>query len=403
MPPVSRRSAITSLLFPSRPARTTLFLTLLCALLAAPAGALGLRWSAPEPRLVNGQVQRPVLQHSRPLTVPAGAAAQVRRSGRLTPELRRALDRAYAAVDARTPRDLRFSRAGRTWTAQARTGWTVDRAASDRAVLDALRAGRNSAPLRVNLTAPARSVAWAATRRITHLGSGTSSFTGSPDFRVQNIRVGASRVHGQWIEAGRELNFNALIGPVTAARGFAPGYVITGNRLRTEDGGGLCQVSTTVFRAAWTAGLPITERHAHSYQVAYYGQPGLDAAVYAPAKNLRWRNDTPAPMLVQADWDTRTGRLNVHLFGQDDGRRSWTATPQPSQVRPAPGPTFVSDPALTGDEARRIDMPAPGALVSVTRQVRLPGGQVRRDTLVSRYRPWGGVFAVAPGDDRLRN
>ncbi|GAA5440370.1 hypothetical protein ACFQDE_21220 [Deinococcus caeni] len=79
-------------------------------------------------------------------------------------------------MDARTPRDLRFSRAGRAWTAQARTGWTVD------------------------LTAPARSVAWAAARRITHLGSGTSSFTGSPDFRVQNIRVGASRVHGQWIE-----------------------------------------------------------------------------------------------------------------------------------------------------------------------------------------------------------
>ena len=328
---------------------------------------------------MNGQVQRPTLHHPRTLTVPADAAAQVRRSGRPTPELRRDLDRAYAAVDARTPRDLRFSRAGRAWTAQARTGWTVD------------------------LTAPARSVAWAAARRITHLGSGTSSFTGSPDFRVQNIRVGASRVHGQWIEAGRELNFNALIGPVTAARGFVPGYVITGNRLSTEDGGGLCQVSTTVFRAAWTAGLPVTERHAHSYQVAYYGQPGLDAAVYAPAKNLRWRNDTPAPVLVQADWDTRTSRLSVHLFGQDDGRRIWTATPEQSQVRPAPGPTFVSDPALTGDEARRIDMPAPGALVSVTRQVRLPGGEVRRDTLVSRYRPWGGVFAVAPGDDRLRN
>ncbi|GGS23147.1 hypothetical protein GCM10008961_13440 [Deinococcus knuensis] len=364
-----------------------------------------LRWSVPEPRLTGTRLERPVLHMSDSLPVTA-AALNAARSGSLD-ALRPQLSALYARIEARTPRDVRFTQVGGQWRAQARTGWRVDREASERALLNVLAgagsadSARVTAPLTVKLQAPARSVAWAQRQGLTFLATGTSGFAGSPDFRVQNIRVGASRVHGVWVEAGAELNFNALVGPVTAARGFAPGYVISGGTLSVEDGGGLCQVSTTVFRAAFRAGLPVTERHAHSYQVGYYGAPGLDAAVYAPSKNLRWRNDTRGPVLVQAQWNLNARTLSVHLFGRDDGRRVSISAPVVRDARSAPDPTFLPDAALKPGEARRIDMPSAGAQVRVTRQVKLPGGQVRRDEVNSRYRAWGGVFAVPPGDERL--
>ena len=201
---------------------------------------------------------------------------------------------------------------------------------------------------------------------------------------------------------GGTFDFNARVGQISRARGFAAGYVITGSTLSLEPGGGICQVSTTVFRAAYQAGLPITERHAHSYQIAYYDPPGLDAAVYAPSKNLRWRNDTAGPLLVQASWDLKGQTLRVDLFGRSDGRRVWVGTPRQSGAQLPTPPAYVADPALPPGETRRVDMPAPGRRVAVARQVRFSDGRVSRWETVSVYRPWGGVFAVHPQDPRLR-
>ncbi|WP_309570959.1 VanW family protein [Deinococcus sp.] len=362
---------------------------------------VALRWTVPEPRLIRGKVERPLLNREARLTLNAAQTERVKRDGSLD-SVQADLDRVYAQVEARTPRDIRFLSAGGSWIGEARTGWAVDRAASAKAVLAALKDGAASIPLSITLIAPARSVRWAAARSLQHLGSGDSEFTGSPDFRVHNIRVGAARVHGAWIEPGATFSFNALVGPISAATGFQPGYVVTGDTLSTEDGGGICQVSTTVFRAALRAGLPITERHAHSYQVAYYGDPGLDATVYAPAKDLRWRNDTAAPVLVQAAWTVDSERLTVSVFGRSDGRRVQIAEPVITQRQPAPDPTFVADRTLEKGGARRIDMPAAGLRARVKRTVTFPDGRQRTDTVDSRYRAWGGVFAVPPGDDRLR-
>lgn len=367
----------------------------------APAAALALRWSVPEPHLVAGRMQRRLVHGSADLPVNQAALDAVRLRGTLAP-LRAELDTLYARLDARTPRDVRFVRVGGQWVGEARTGWTVDRAASDRAVLRALRAGGSAAPLTVRLTPPPRSVRWAAAQGLGHVGTGTSSFTGSPEFRVHNIRVGAQKMHGRWIGPGAAFDFNALVGRVSAAGGFRPGFVVTGNTLSMEDGGGLCQVSTTVFRAAMTAGVPIQERHGHSYQVGYYGEPGLDAAVYAPSKTLRWRNDFRSPLLIQTGWNVETGRLDVHLFARPDGRRVKIGAPEVSGAVRPPDPTFIADPAMKPGETRRVDMPAPGARVKVVREITRADGTVRRDVTRSAYRAWGGVFAVAPGDERAQ-
>lgn len=370
-------------------------------LVPEPATALSLRWSVPEPQLISGRVVRPLVQGAAELAVSPEARQAARAEGSVAP-LRSTLDELYGRLEARTPRDLRFTRVGGQWVGEARTGWTVDRAASDRAVLEAVRAGQTGSTLVIRLRAPLRSVRWAAAQGLGHVGSGMSSFAGSPDFRVHNIRVGARKLHGRWIESGASLDFNALIGRISAASGFRPGFVVTGTTLSLEDGGGLCQVSTTVFRAAMRAGVPIQERHAHSYQVGYYGEPGLDAAVYAPSKTLRWRNDFGSPLLLQTEWDMERGALQVHLFARPDGRRVSIGAPQVSGAVRPPDPTFLADPALKPGEARRVDMPAPGARVRVVRQVTRQGGTVQRDMTLSVYRAWGGVFAVAPGDERLR-
>lgn len=363
--------------------------------------AMELRWTAPEPRLVGNRVERPLLNKSASLELTPEQAAQIRQSGTLEP-VRQALDGLYAGIEARQPRDIRFRQIGQDWIGEARTGWKVDREASEAALLGAIRDGQPRSALKLVLEAPARSVRWAAEKKLGHLASGQSSFAGSPDFRVHNIRTGAGRVQGAWVAPGQTFSFNALIGPITSATGFQGGYVIVGDTLSTEDGGGICQVSTTVFRAAFNAGLPITERHEHSYLVGYYEEPGLDAAVYAPGKDLRWTNDTAAPLLVQADWDLKAETLTVSLFGSDDGRTIRISEPAISARRPAPDPTFMVDRALKKGEARRVDMPAAGMKAVITRTVTLPSGQQKKQDFVSRYRAWGGVFAVAPGDDRLR-
>ncbi|MDV6373265.1 VanW family protein [Deinococcus arenicola] len=362
---------------------------------------LSLRWTVPEPRLVNGRVTRPLLNGSAPLTLSAQQLAQIGTQGTLD-AARQKLDGIYNSIDARQARDIRFNRVGKAWVGEARTGWKVDRRASEAALLKAIQNGQTRSTLTVALQAPDRNVRWAADKKLGHLASGTSSFAGSPEFRVHNIRTGAARVQGAWVAPGGSFSFNALIGSINAASGFQPGYVVTGNTLSTEDGGGICQVSTTVFRAAFNAGLPITERHEHSYLVGYYEEPGLDAAVYAPSKDLRWKNDTAAPLLVQTEWDLKAEILTVSLFGADDGRKVKISEPVVSARKPAPDPTFMVDRALEKGAARRVDMPAAGMKAVVTRTVTFADGtKVNRD-FVSRYKAWGGVFAVAPGDDRLR-
>ncbi|MDO4263130.1 MAG: VanW family protein [Deinococcus sp.] len=366
---------------------------------SAPTAAAGppaqttfrLNWETSEPVLVGTEVKQRPVRRSQELPLP---------SAQPDAAFWEQAEQWFSELERRQPQDVRWTRQGEVWTAQAQHGWQVDREASRASIERALASGRREASPTVLRVAPERTVAWAAQQRLGHLYTGETAFTGSPEFRVHNIRVGADKVSGKWLEPGETFDFNARVGQISAANGFQPGYVITGNTLSMEDGGGLCQVSTTVFRAAFGAGLPITERHAHSYQVAYYGEPGLDAAVYAPSKNLRWINDTGAPLLLQAEWNLDTEQLFIHLFGRDDGREVRISEPQIRGAALPPDPTYVADKALSGDDIKRLDMPAPGGLVTVNREV-IVGGKKRQMEMVSRYRPWGGVFAVPPGDLRL--
>ncbi len=152
------------------------------------------------------------------------------------------------------------------------------------------------------------------------IGQGISNFRGSPKNRIHNIRVGASKFNGVLIKPGEEFSFIKTLGPVDKSTGYLPELVIKVDKTIPEYGGGMCQVSTTMFRAALNSGLKITARTNHAYPVQYYAPQGTDATVYIPSPDLKFINDTPAYILIQSRIEGT--QLFFDFYGTDDGRET---------------------------------------------------------------------------------
>lgn len=149
------------------------------------------------------------------------------------------------------------------------------------------------------------------------LSEGVSYFPGSSAARLTNVRVGASRFNGVLLKPGDTFSFGALLGDVGPEQGYAKSYVILDGKQDTDYGGGLCQVSSTAYRAALLAGLPIVERHNHAFAVSYYtepyGVPGVDATIYYPQVDFKFKNDTGAHILIQTELKGTT--LKFRFYG----------------------------------------------------------------------------------------
>lgn len=153
----------------------------------------------------------------------------------------------------------------------------------------------------------------------TLLGIGSSNFYGSPKNRIFNIKLGAQKFNGLIIPSGEEFSFNKIIGEITPESGYLPELVIKNNKTTPDYGGGLCQVSTTLFRAAVLSGLKITERYPHAFPVSYYNPQGFDAAIYPPSPDLKFINDTSNPILIQSK--IKGYFLFFEIYGKPDGRK----------------------------------------------------------------------------------
>lgn len=150
------------------------------------------------------------------------------------------------------------------------------------------------------------------------LGKGESNFAGSPKNRIHNIKIGALKMNGIILKPGEEFSFNNLLGEVGPEQDYLAELTIKKNKTIPEYGGGLCQVSTTVFRAAIYSGLKITERYAHAFPVKYYNPQGFDATIYPPHPDLRFINDTPNYLLIQSK--IKGSQLTFEFYGTSDGR-----------------------------------------------------------------------------------
>jgi vancomycin resistance protein YoaR len=164
------------------------------------------------------------------------------------------------------------------------------------------------------------------------LAKGESNFSGSPKNRISNIKVGAAKFNNVFIEKDAEFSFVKTLGAVDETTGYKPELVIKKNKTVAEFGGGLCQISTTMFRAAVYSGLSITERFPHAYPVTYYNPQGFDATIYPPHPDLRFINDTPGKILVQTAIEKT--KLTFSFFGESDGREVKLIGPTITEKKP---------------------------------------------------------------------
>jgi vancomycin resistance protein YoaR len=227
------------------------------------------------------------------------------------------------------------------------------------------------------------------------VGSGTSLFQHSISNRIYNISLASSKLNGILVPPGEVFSTVKALGDISSLSGYKSAYVISGGKTVLGDGGGVCQVSTTLFRAALAAGLPIVERNAHAYRVGYYEEdsgPGVDAAIYSPTVDFKFKNDTDKYILIQTAFDPVEMRLTFNLYGTKDGRIVNMTQPVITSQSPAPAPLYQDDPTLPVGTVQQVDFAAAGANVYFTREVTRNGQVLDHDTFKSYYRPWQAIY-----------
>lgn len=227
------------------------------------------------------------------------------------------------------------------------------------------------------------------------ISNGTSLFQHSIPNRIFNITLASTRLNGILVAPNEVFSFDKALGDISAFTGYQQAYIIQNGRTVLGDGGGVCQVSTTFFRALLNAGLPIIERHAHAYRVGYYEQdspPGFDATIYIPSVDLKFKNDTGNYILIQTTIDPTVERLTFSLYGTKDGRTVSISKPVITSQTPPPPASYQEDPTLAKGVLKQIDFEAWGANVYFTREVSKNGKIIISDKFVSNFQPWRAVF-----------
>ena len=227
------------------------------------------------------------------------------------------------------------------------------------------------------------------------IGSGSSLYQHSIPGRIFNVGLAAGRINGILVPPDSVFSFNNALGDVSAFTGYKQAYIIQNGKTVLGDGGGVCQVSTTLFRAILDAGLPIVERTAHAYRVSYYEQdspPGIDATVFSPSVDLKFKNDTGYHILIQSVVDPVNLHLTFELYGTGDGRQAKITKPVITSQTPAPPDLYQDDPALPKGQIKQVDFAAAGAKVYFTREVTKGGKVIISETFNSNYRPWQAIY-----------
>jgi vancomycin resistance protein YoaR len=290
-------------------------------------------------------------------------------------------------------------------------GRTLDVEASLKAIQEGLKNGRHEIPLVFQITEPPATDATTAEELgITELVSmQTSYFYGSSRERVQNIQAAAKRFHGLLVAPGETFSMANALGDISLDNGYAEALIIVGNQTIKGVGGGVCQVSTTLFRTAFFGGFPIVERHAHAYRVYYYEKvvgnridtslAGLDATVFVPLVDFKFTNDTPYWLLMETYVSPANSSITWKFYSTSDGRTvEWKTSGVTNTVEP-PEPLYKENPELESGVIKQVDWEAQGADVIVERTVYRNGQVYLSDTFRTHYLPWQAVYEYGPGTE----
>ena len=232
------------------------------------------------------------------------------------------------------------------------------------------------------------------------LGQGKSTFTHSSTIRNKNIKRGAEVISRILVAPNQTFSFNRNLGEVTLENGYHMAYIIRQGRTELDVGGGICQVSTTLFRAALNSGLEIVERRPHAYRVPYYEEdsdPGFDATVFLPSPDLSFINDTDHHILIQSTYNDSARSLVYEIYGTSDGRivtidnyKKWGYTQPPPDK-------YIDDPSLPAGKIIQEEHRVPGLKTAFDWTVTRDNQVLRQQTFSSSYTPWPAVYRRGTG------
>lgn len=227
------------------------------------------------------------------------------------------------------------------------------------------------------------------------LGRGKSTFSHSSAIRNINVSRGAQIVNNILVAPGETFSFNTNLGPVDESHGFKQAYVIKQGRTEMDVGGGICQVSTTLFRAILNSGLNITARQNHAYRVRYYEEdmpPGYDATVFLPSPDLKFINDTNRHLLIQSTYNGQAKSLVYEIWGTKDGRQVEISNYKQWGAAPPPPTRYEDDPTLPVGKLVQVETAIPGLKTSFDWKVERNGETLQQRTFTSNYVPWAAVY-----------
>lgn len=232
------------------------------------------------------------------------------------------------------------------------------------------------------------------------LAAGDSLFINSAGYRITNINTGSGLLHGAVVMPGEMFSFNEYLGPIEYDRGFIDGLVIIDDSTEDAIGGGICQVSTTMFRAAFWAGLPILERHKHLYRVRYYEQGGypigFDASIWQPSLDVKFMNDTDGAIMVRTLFDRRRQSLRFELWGKPTGRTVEVSDHQLTDWVDSPADQWVIDPEEEEGFKEQTEWAVEGVFATLKRRV-MVGDEIHlEDAFYSSFTPWPNRYTVSP-------
>lgn len=292
-------------------------------------------------------------------------------------------------------------------------GHTLDVAASLKAVQEKVGAGEHNVQLVFDYSnPPVTDDKTGADLGVTQLVSAeTSYFYGSSPDRVKNIQAAAASFHGLLIAPGETFSMASQLTDISLENGYAEAMIIVGGRTVKGVGGGVCQVSTTLFRTAFFGGFPVNERHAHAYRVYYYEKvagnrintdlAGLDATVYVPLVDFKFTNDTPYWLLMETYVVPSQSSITWKFYSTSDGRTVEWDTTGPINRTPPPDPQYIENSDLAQGQINQVDWEAEGADVNVTRTVYRDGSVYFQDYFNTHYQPWRAVYEYGPGTEGI--
>ncbi len=283
-------------------------------------------------------------------------------------------------------------------------GRVLDVEASVAEIVQATEVGERQVPLLVKAVSPPYSDTITAEEAgiVDLVAEGESYFIGSPSGRDHNIRLAATKFDGIIIPPGETFSFNHYLGEVSAEEGYEESYITAGEQLAVEPGGGICQVSTTVFRAAFWGGYPIDERWAHTQRIGYYelrgGDVGLDATVYSPRVDFKFTNDRAFPLLIETEINEAAHRLAFRFYSTDDGREVEIEGPEiTAETEPGP-PIYQLDEDMAPGAVTRWQSAVDGLTATIERRVYDGDDELLyHDTFVSKYEPRRAAYRYGPG------